>query len=339
MTLRHFELQNLLRICGLWLALVGTASAAVIDDIERDRPRIVRALDGRDAVRAWIEKHFSGGAIELHVRWDPAEPKSGRAAEHEYLTGRGPVEVRVSKHHSGLDQIAGLVFELHNMEGYRVFEKVYADAVTGKIGPEEFALRNLNQEFEARVATRKFLERHFGDVSRRDLRDHRLLDALLEPVPTPEAQLEAARKKGGDLREHYFKLFESDIVPERDLRTRISAFDAAFVRGDVDMLDEMLTERYRHTNAGSMPLTKSQWLGWIASRRSRMDEGRLKYDRYATEELDVVMTGDRAIVTGRNRAVGTKEGEEFTVDIRFTHVWVRNEGKWKRAAFHDAPAR
>ncbi len=333
MTLCSQKLMHATWACGVLLIGGAVTHAGVVDDIERDRPRVAVELDERSTVREWIEEQFSGDAIAMEVHWSPDEPISGRAAEHEYLTARGPVVVRVSQTRSALDQLAALIFELHNMHGYRVFDQVYLDAVTGKIGPEEYALRNLGQEYEALVATRAFLTTHFRDVPSRELSGHKVLRALLAPVPTLEAQLAEARKGRGDVGEFYHDAFEAYVVPERDLRARIDELNNAFARCDVDALDGLLSDKYRHTDGGDIPLTKSQWLAHVGL---PTDNACVQLGNHATGGLDIVITGDTAIVTGHTCTVESDNGERISIGRQFTSFWRLERGSWKRAAFHGA---
>lgn len=123
------------------------------------------------------------------------------------------------------------------------------------------------------------------------------------------------------------------------LNKSIQEFNLAFQNADVVTLKDKLTEDYRHTNSGSKAFGKSAWLKWVGSRKARVDDGSLIYRKYDTKELDIQLYENTAVVTGRNIAEGVDNGQEFTVDIRFTHVWVYESGIWKRAAFHDAKAK
>ncbi len=124
-----------------------------------------------------------------------------------------------------------------------------------------------------------------------------------------------------------------------ELRTSVQEFGNAFVKGDVAKLDAMLTERYVHSNSGSKVLGKKEWLNWVKKRSEKIKSGQIKYDTYTTEELLIEIYGNTAVVKGRNRGSGLKDGKPFTLDIRFTHLWVKEAGKWKRAAFHDSPSK
>lgn len=123
---------------------------------------------------------------------------------------------------------------------------------------------------------------------------------------------------------------------EDELLAAINSFNSAFKQANVLKLDSMLTEYYVHTNSGGKAFGKTAWLNWVASRTARVKEGKLYYREYKTQDLAVVFHQNVAIVTGRNIATGKDDSKDFIVDIRFTHVWIKTSGTWKRAAFHDA---
>lgn len=127
--------------------------------------------------------------------------------------------------------------------------------------------------------------------------------------------------------------------PQAELAQAIEKFNQAFMQADIKVLDTLLTEEYLHTNSGSKAFNKASWLNWIKGRQASVKAGTLKYDSYRTEDLEMVFYQDAAVVTGRNIAQGKDADKPFSVDIRFTHLWVKQDGHWKRASFHDAPTK
>lgn len=122
---------------------------------------------------------------------------------------------------------------------------------------------------------------------------------------------------------------------DEDILDVVRQIGHAYRDADVETLDRLVTESYVHTNSSSPPIGKDAWLRWVESRRQALDEGRLRVLEYETDELQVVRHGDAAIVTGRNRAVAEEDGARKESAIRFTMVFVREGGAWKRAAFQD----
>ena len=123
------------------------------------------------------------------------------------------------------------------------------------------------------------------------------------------------------------------------LQSAIDTFNNAFVSSDIVTLNKLLAPEYTHTNSGSKAFGKQRWLNWIKSRQQDTHTGVLKYNQYLTRDLEIKLFDSFAIVTGRNIADGVNRGQLFTVDIRFTHVWVKRNNQWLRAAFHDAVAK
>ena len=134
----------------------------------------------------------------------------------------------------------------------------------------------------------------------------------------------------------------ADTDREAAVRAAVDAFGEAFVAADTERLDAMLVGDYVHVNGGSGNLVdRASWLSWVASRKGELESGRLVVDTYAVEDVAVVIHGHTAIVTGIVRSTTTRDGESRTSNLRFTNVWLEQDGVWRRAAFHDSalPAR
>ncbi len=123
---------------------------------------------------------------------------------------------------------------------------------------------------------------------------------------------------------------------EAEVLARVVEFGEAFVAADVEGLGEMLTDDYVHSGPTGSVRTKQEWLRWITTRREAIDSGAFRMDTYENDQLLVRIHGDTAIVSGRNSATGIRDGQPFSWRIRFTNVWVKQEGQWRRAAFHDS---
>jgi ketosteroid isomerase-like protein len=134
---------------------------------------------------------------------------------------------------------------------------------------------------------------------------------------------EAARVAVGDSRQQ--------------IEDAVARFSKAFVEADVSTLDALLSEDYVHTNSTGSVLNKRQWLEYIKTRRADLEAGRLVIESYENTDLRIRVHAESAIVTGSNVAKGKREGKPFVTELRFTHLWIRQSGQWKRAAFHDSP--
>ncbi len=123
-----------------------------------------------------------------------------------------------------------------------------------------------------------------------------------------------------------------------DVKQAFERFSKAFIEADASTLDSLLVASYTHTNGRSgNVLGKSQWLGFIESRRIQLDAGSLVISKYEIDELDILVHADAAIISGLAFSSGTQDGESYSSRVRFTNLWVRKGGLWMRAAFHDSP--
>ena len=101
----------------------------------------------------------------------------------------------------------------------------------------------------------------------------------------------------------------------------------AYVRGDVQPLEELLSDDLVVTMTDMAVLTKVQSIGLLRS-------GYLKFPRYETSDIRIRVYNDAAVVTGRLQRTRTINGNNVEDDWRFTKVYVRHAGKWQVVAWH-----
>ena len=121
----------------------------------------------------------------------------------------------------------------------------------------------------------------------------------------------------------------SDQVARQELETRIVEFGQAWARGDVEVLRGLLSPSYTHTDVRGRILGRDAWLDYARSRRGA--DTQISFANVSTR-----LVGNVAIITGRNDMTGqsaiSSDGRS-TGSLRFTQVWVRQEGAWLREAF------
>jgi hypothetical protein len=187
-----------------------------------DRPKAARILQADADLYGWLVQTFDtarGGYMPL---WDSAEPVSGQAAEHEYpsdnsrrgIVAEGTVVFRVSSHQTGWDQLAGLIFELHNFRGATQFEEIHTAAVSGAIDEQTYIRRNIEQEFVAVRATKVFLITNVLPLRGARGKENSLLWALVRSSDTVDEMLRRNEQRGYDPRDHYEMLYNTEVVPE-----------------------------------------------------------------------------------------------------------------------------
>ncbi|MEM9077792.1 MAG: nuclear transport factor 2 family protein [Bacteroidota bacterium] len=124
-------------------------------------------------------------------------------------------------------------------------------------------------------------------------------------------------------------------VDHESLKTAIETFNRAFSKGDLVVLDSMITPNYLHTNSSSKVIGKESWFNYLEKRNKRLESGEIEVLDYTLDETKIEYHGNSAIVTGRvtvmtKDSLGTKQNQ-----YRITNLWVYENGKWKRAGFHD----
>jgi hypothetical protein len=187
-----------------------------------DRPKVARILQAYSGLYGWLVQTFDTARGGYKPLWDSAEPVSGRAAEHEYpsnnrrrgIVAEGTVVFRVSSHQTGWDQLAGLIFELHNFRSATQFGEIHTAAVSGEIDRQTYIRRNIEQEFMAVQATKMFLIKNVLPLRGAQGQENRLLWALVRSADTVDEMLRTNEQKGYDLRDHYQLLYNTEVVPE-----------------------------------------------------------------------------------------------------------------------------
>ena len=120
-----------------------------------------------------------------------------------------------------------------------------------------------------------------------------------------------------------------DQVARQELETRIIAFGEAWARGDVEVLRGLLSPSYTHTDVRGRILGRDAWLDY-ARGRSGADT------RISFADVSMRFVGNVAIITGRNDMTGqsaVSSNGRSAGSLRFTQVWVSQDGRWLREAF------
>ena len=113
---------------------------------------------------------------------------------------------------------------------------------------------------------------------------------------------------------------ESRLVA--DLLETERKWAAAHLSLDLDMLEDILSDQYRQIQSDGTVIGKEEL---FFSYRS----GRRKWEIAESDEYEVRMLGNVALLIGRWRGVGENNGEAFNYSARFLAVYQLQEGEWK----------
>jgi hypothetical protein len=102
----------------------------------------------------------------------------------------------------------------------------------------------------------------------------------------------------------------------------------ATVDADVDTLGRMTTDDMTYTHSSARVDTKASFLDSLKS-------GRVDYQSIVPEERTVRLYGDAAVVAGIAHVLVRAEGNDIDVRLRFTELYVKQDGQWRMALWHS----
>jgi len=104
--------------------------------------------------------------------------------------------------------------------------------------------------------------------------------------------------------------------------------DQAVQRGDTATFDRMCADDYVSTNNVGLVRTKAQVIEDLKS-------GALKVESMISDDVNVRVQGDTAIVTGRVTTKVQDRGRDTSGQNRFTQVYMKRNGRWQLVAFQQ----
>ena len=118
--------------------------------------------------------------------------------------------------------------------------------------------------------------------------------------------------------------------PEKDLRAAEREFEEALVAAETASLEKVLADDFVLVDLAGTLVTKTALLGNLSS-------GDLKFEAIHPHELLVRMYEDTALVSGWTEMSASYQGAKFVGKSRFTHVYVKQLGRWRMVAAQGTP--
>jgi ketosteroid isomerase-like protein len=115
---------------------------------------------------------------------------------------------------------------------------------------------------------------------------------------------------------------EDAVLAAQDKRIALT------VAADVAGLGAMMTDDLTWTHSNANVESKAQFLEAIGS-------GKYKYKSMTFDDRKVRLHGDTAIVSGTCRVLVTTDGREIDIKLRFTELYVKQQGAWKQAMWQS----
>lgn len=100
----------------------------------------------------------------------------------------------------------------------------------------------------------------------------------------------------------------------------------AYLRRDAEPLERILADEYISVSGNGGSGTKAQTIAGLKADTST-------YEYSTPYDMDFRFYGDTVVVIGRTKEKGkTENGTEFTVEYRWTDVFVKKNGRWQCVA-------
>ncbi len=107
-----------------------------------------------------------------------------------------------------------------------------------------------------------------------------------------------------------------------DLAAAAAAFDHAQIAGDRAELDRLVADDYVLIGSDGALQNKAQFIADFTSPNFRIEP-------FNVEEPIARFMGESAVLAGRVLLHGTSSGNAFTLNLRFSDVWVKRGGAWQ----------
>lgn len=119
--------------------------------------------------------------------------------------------------------------------------------------------------------------------------------------------------------------------PEAEVRAADARRFAAMARADAAELGGLLADDLTYTHSNGLVEDRERFLKSIAS-------GAIRYRSIEPADVRARLYGDTAVLTGSSRMKVASGGKDLDLTVRFTSVYVRQEGSWRLAAWQSTRA-
>jgi ketosteroid isomerase-like protein len=126
------------------------------------------------------------------------------------------------------------------------------------------------------------------------------------------------------------RAFGDQASDERELTQLVKDLKAALVKADIAFLERVLHQDYVHQGPRGTVENRAQYL-------ENRKTGRVAFESLVADEIKVRLYGDTAVVTYRSTAKGKDQQGAIDEKRRWTHVFVRRDGRWQLVHSQGTP--
>ena len=109
---------------------------------------------------------------------------------------------------------------------------------------------------------------------------------------------------------------------EEELLKLEKEFARAIVKNDAEAIRQFLADDWVIIDADGGMINKARFLGVVES-------GALTHEMMESDDVEVRIYGDSAVVSGLTRTKGKFMGQDFSTQERATDVFVMQNGRWQ----------
>ncbi len=137
---------------------------------------------------------------------------------------------------------------------------------------------------------------------------------------------------------------------ETEIRSLMAQARKASLEGDSDKIASLMADEYLQTDISGHVQDKATWLKeYFNPIAGLIRAGKLRWEVYDRKDVQIRIYGDSAVVIGALEAKGSgarfvpqthtwvaDPNASFSWTLRFTHVYIKRNGKWLLAALQNA---
>ena len=113
----------------------------------------------------------------------------------------------------------------------------------------------------------------------------------------------------------------------QDLVVLNGEWSDSYLQRDAATFNRILADDFVSTGPKGTRRDKSQYIGFVT-------RGDCRWEAVHTDDLQVSIYGDTAVVTGSTSSEGQYKGQDSAGVYRFTRVYIRRQGNWRAVAAH-----
>jgi hypothetical protein len=110
-----------------------------------------------------------------------------------------------------------------------------------------------------------------------------------------------------------------------DIHGNLTALEAVLTTLEHECIDQLMADEYQIIQPGGVVVGKAETLASLRSDQRH-------WEIASSDEHDVRIYGDTAVVIGRWRGRGVNHGQAFDYTARYLCMWVKRNGRWQIVA-------